>query len=232
MEKVINIDLIGAGGNGSEIFDGLIKIHHGLLCCGHSFGLNVRVWDDKDVSEANCVRQRFYSHEIGQNKAVTLVNKANMFFGVGWKAMPVRYNESIELKSDIVITCVDSIKARQAVYNANKDIKTDALWLDMGNNKDHGQVVLGHLNSNRENAVKNIIDTYPEILTSEDKPDTPSCSSRESIIRQDLFVNQKVANAASNMLWQLMRKGSISKNAIYMDLAAMDEQSVDMSNMH
>ncbi|KZX82747.1 hypothetical protein A3715_33430 [Oleiphilus sp. HI0009] len=102
----------------------------------------------------------------------------------------------------------------------------------MGNNKDHGQVVLGHLNSNRENAVKNIIDTYPEILTSEDKPDTPSCSSRESIIRQDLFVNQKVANAASNMLWQLMRKGSISKNAIYMDLAAMDEQSVDMSNMH
>jgi len=55
----IEIVVIGAGGNGSEVIDCLASFHVALRSLGHPAGLKVTVIDDSVVRESNVVRQRF-----------------------------------------------------------------------------------------------------------------------------------------------------------------------------
>src|ERR1700753_2921679 len=82
----ITVNLIGAGGTGSQMLTALARINHALLNLNHP-GLMVTVFDDDKVSEANLGRQLFAETEIGFYKSVVLVNRINVFFGTSWKAV-------------------------------------------------------------------------------------------------------------------------------------------------
>ena len=58
------------------------------MASGHPGGLHVTVVDGDTISPANCVRQPFTRSEVGLNKAVVLVNRLNMFWGLKWEAVP------------------------------------------------------------------------------------------------------------------------------------------------
>jgi hypothetical protein len=45
--------------------------------------------DGDAISPTNCVRQPFARSEIGHNKAIILVNRLNMFWGLKWEAVPI-----------------------------------------------------------------------------------------------------------------------------------------------
>lgn len=224
-DSTINVTLIGAGGNGSELFESLIKINHGLKALGHEV-LNVTVLDDDKVEEHNILRQRFYFHEVGEYKSLTLVHRANMLHGTNWEAMPRRFTENdtgIIGTSDLVITAVDTVSARIAVHKAKLKLRPckNKYWLDLGVDRTQGQIIFGGMwDDCGSDNLPNLIAYHPELLSMKENSDIPSCSAAESISRQDLFVNSMAAQIACNMLWRAVRMGMIENNYAFFDLVS------------
>ena len=214
--RPINVLLIGAGGNGSEFFDGLVRLHSGIKALGGA-GIRVTVIDDDEVSESNIVRQRFWPHEVRMPKAVALVNRANLLMGLDWQAKVTRLTEVFETKEfDLVVTAVDNISARKVVAESKIH---NSFWLDMGCDRDKAQAVIGlHGHNKLSDTFPTVLAHYPDMLEQE-VANTPSCSAAESISRQDLMINQTIASAAVNLIWRTVRTGQIPYNGVVVDLA-------------
>lgn len=223
--KQIRVLLVGAGGTGSEVFDGLVRFHFGLQAFGHK-GLDVTVVDDDVISAPNCIRQRFWPHEVGIHKSIALVNRANQLMNTHWTALPYKFTGDLLERHDLIISCTDNLAARKEIYKAGKK-HNDTLWLDCGNGTVFGQVVLGHF-GNKKGHIKNVIDLYPEILSEKDKPNRSSCSAAESLSRQSLCINNKIANGAINLLWQLLRKGSLGVHGLKIDAEHFEEVAIEI----
>src|SRR5580704_12590954 len=86
----VSVNLIGAGGTGSQMLTALARINQSLIALQHP-GLIVKIFDDDKVGEANLGRQLFAASEIGLNKAIALINRLNRFFGTNWKAVTHKY---------------------------------------------------------------------------------------------------------------------------------------------
>ncbi len=222
VERAPRIVVIGAGGNGSEVVDALASFHHALRSLGHPEGLEVTVIDDAIVREPNLVRQRFWPCDLGQFKAISLVNRYNLMLGTSWEALPFRFpsQETIEAMraADLIISAVDLSSARRAIASSAL-LSRHCMWLDLGNEARHGQVVFGAAHVDKRGIYPNVMDAYPEIETLED--DTKkSCSVAEAIRSQDCLVNRAVATAGMSIVWELLRTGETDKHWITVDLAS------------
>lgn len=219
LDSKIDIVLIGAGGSGSNALDALSQLHHGLLAVGHPHGLNVSVFDDDVVDIPNIGRQRFTMADVGNNKAITLVNRYNLAYGLNWMAYPCRFEGEVmqEACPDLLITCVDTVSTRaeiaQTMCVSCED--EDMMWLDFGNGRHTGQVILGHL-SDHTDRLPNVYDLYPELQDMEEDNE-PSCSLAEAIRSQDLFINRTIVDAGINILWQLLRSGEIDHHGVFIN---------------
>ncbi|WP_028492656.1 PRTRC system ThiF family protein [Thioalkalivibrio sp. ALE19] len=230
LHEPIPVTLVGAGGTGSEVLDGLVRMHHGLVGLGHP-GLNVRVYDGDTVSASNIGRQRFGPRDVGQNKAVTLVSRYNLFFGLDWEGVPMMADPET-LRGDrcgpwvmpLLVTCVDRASFRVALADhwtgrGSPMGPPPLLWLDMGNGQHRGQVVLGHLarddHRRPEFKLPHIVDLYPEMRDQPDD-DAPSCSMAEALASQDLWVN-KYASMGLSLIWSLIREGEIDHHGMFFD---------------
>ena len=91
----VSVALIGCGGIGSTMLSCLAKLHHVLVKLDKP-GLQVTVFDDDVVSESNIGRQLFSEADIGDNKAICLVNRINRCYGLSWEAIPQRITDKIE----------------------------------------------------------------------------------------------------------------------------------------
>lgn len=238
----VPVVLVGAGGTGSRILNGLAQIHHSLVSLGH-MGLDVHVADGDAVSDANVGRQLFSPADVGRNKAECLVTRHNMFYGLSWKAYPQMATKSLELRDvrgympHVLITAVDSAAARMKIARGlgrssfssrhQSDMRF-AYWLDTGNTADTGQVVLGTLTKEgvkqptkgvTTRTLPTVLDLYPDMAGQDNEiTQGPSCSIAEALDRQDLFINQWVASAAVQLLWRGFRKGHITEHGAFINL--------------
>jgi PRTRC genetic system ThiF family protein len=222
LKRVVKVAVIGAGGTGSALVVRLVQLHHAMLALGHPGGLMVEVFDDDTVSEANIGRQCFYPCDVGQNKAMLLINRINMAWPTGWKAMPVRVKVGDTLTADIVIGCVDTRAARAVIM---KCIKTEhTYYVDSGNSQNTGQVVLGELGDaatmQRHDRLPTIADLYPELVdpTKDAADNTPSCSVADALRKQSLVINNTMANEIFNLLWMLFRNGTLPYSGRFVNL--------------
>ncbi len=206
------IQLVGAGGNGSQMLTGLARLHTALRALEHP-GLAVTVCDPDIVTEANVGRQLFSPADIGQHKAVVLVHRLNAFFGLNWHADPRPFTEAKNYHdSDFIIGCVDTIAARREIAQVLKKTKRPIYWLDLGNDTNTGQVILGG------NGLPTIMDYFPGMKRQRKERNTPSCSLAESLERQDLFINQAVTTWALHLLWTMFRTGGVDHVGYYVNL--------------
>lgn len=230
MQNTVNIAVIGAGGSGSQVITGLSKINYAIKQLGHE-GINLTVFDPDEVSASNVGRQNFYPADIGQNKAILLTHRANMFYGTNWQALPIlfeptQYNYR---DYDIIIVCVDKAQFRADLVNNAKDVFGAGMMLDMGNGASTGQVIFGHLGkvSKDEIRLPNVLDYYPE-LDGMDDDDEPSCSMEEALSKQDLFVNTGVVTPALNLLWSLLRHGGLDHQGVYVDVKTGESTPINI----
>lgn len=221
--RPVRVCVIGAGGTGSQVLTGLAQLNMAMLALGHPGGLDVEVWDDDHVSEANVGRQMFFPADVGLPKATVMVNRINMTLGTAWKATVKRFCPSQAFTADLVVGCVDNRASRKSILETLQESHGTKLWLDIGNNLDSGQVVLGEVQSKHSKEAKTLphaAELFPEIvddsLDAED--DVPSCSLAESLEKQALFVNRGVALYALNILWQLFRYGEIDHHGVFVNL--------------
>ena len=221
----LRVLIIGAGGNGSAVLLGLPYLHQAMKVWGHAGGLHVMLVDGDLVSETNCVRQPFAAADVGLNKAIVLINRVNVFWGLRWQAHPEHFHkDSLKTNSaspHLIVGCVDTRAARQAIQSAVTRVDdSTAYWLDLGNNASSGQFVLGQpLNAaNHRSAarLRTIAELYPEIVDAEAGEDPlPSCSAAEALERQEPFINQVLATSALAMLARLFRYGTLTHHGAF-----------------
>lgn len=225
----ITVNLIGAGGTGSKVLTALMEMNHSLVELGHA-GLQIRLWDDDIVTNANLGRQRFAESEIGLYKSVALINRANRFSGTNWKAETIKFEKENlgrlpeYAQATIYITCVDNVKARFGVAEILKELSKrrhhrdePKYWLDFGNSQHTGQVLLSTIgaikqpNSEKYETVASlpfVTDEFGDLLKqSEQQDNTPSCSLAEALEKQDLFINSSLTQMGCSLLWSLFRNG-------------------------
>jgi PRTRC genetic system ThiF family protein len=216
--RPLRVLLVGAGGSGSAVLLQLPFLEQALRAWGQP-GLTVTVMDPDTVSEVNVVRQPFSHVDIGANKAMCLVGRINMFWGFAWKAIPHAFGEGPAGASecDLVISCVDTRKARHQIAESFKKFRAPAYHLDLGNDASSGQYVLGQPMDRKlparaqEARLPTVFELYPEIADSTlGESPLPSCSALEALDRQEPFINQTLAVSSLAMLARLLRYGQIS----------------------
>jgi PRTRC genetic system ThiF family protein len=231
VNRGLRILLIGSGGTGSAVLFALPDLHNALIAWGAESGLHVIVMDADTVSPTNCVRQPFGGSDIGLNKATVLVNRLNMFHQLDWEARAEYFTPEREPSStsfdrtiDFVISCVDTRSARRAMHEAfttrTGPWRNVSYWLDIGNNADNGQFVLGQprncCNKPSSTRLRTVAELYPSIMdTSAGEDDLPSCSAAEALTRQEPMTNKVLAMSALAMLTQLIHHGEVNHQGAF-----------------
>ena len=247
----ITVNLIGAGGTGSQVLTALARMNHALTELNHA-GLSVRLWDDDVITEANLGRQLFAECELGLYKSLALINRINRFFGTNWKAETQKFQKDdlgklqSNMKSEIYISCVDSVKSRFDIAEILNELKIYKgyyrnqckYWMDFGNSQFTGQVLLSTIgnikqpNSEKYDTVVNlpfITEEFGELLkVSEAEDNTPSCSLAKALEKQDLFINSTLAQMGSSLLWNLFRNGLIENRGFFLNLKNFTAQPIKL----
>jgi PRTRC genetic system ThiF family protein len=247
----VTINLIGAGGTGSQVLTALARMNHALTELNHA-GLSVRLWDNDIITEANLGRQLFAESELGLHKSVALINRINRFFGTNWKAETQKFERNGlgkiqgNMKSAIYISCVDNVKSRFEIAEILDELKYDKgyyrnqckYWIDLGNCQFSGQALLSTIgnirqpNSEKYETVANlpfVTDEFGELLKhSETEDDTPSCSLAEALEKQDLFINSTLAQMGCSLLWNLFRNGLTENRGFFLNLKNFQSQPIKL----
>lgn len=224
LEKQVHVTVVGCGGTGTAFVSGLPLLHQAMLALGHPHGLDVSLVDGDRISATNCVRQPFCENEIGLFKSTVLATRINLFYGLGWRAYPRFMDESWRDETDILVSCVDTRKARKMLLRTAA-YQACHYWLDIGNNAATGQFVLGQpdnrSNSKCSSRLPTVTELFPEIVDPElDRRDSlPSCSAVEALTRQEPFINQSLAHLALAMLARLFRHGCLPYHGAFVNLA-------------
>ena len=233
LERQVRVLVVGCGGTGSAFVAGLPYLHQSLAARGHPGGLHVTVVDGDTISVTNCVRQPFARSEVGLNKAIVLVNRINLFWGLKWEAVPVHLRQGTfisrsysgdDLRAHLVIGCVDTRAARAVIRDSVSKWSTVSYWLDLGNNADSGQFILGEpLNERNRRAklrLRSAPELFPEIVDPNlDNDREPSCSSAAALERQEPFVNSTLAQHALALLARLFRYGTVCYHGGFISLS-------------
>jgi len=229
----VTVNLVGAGGTGSQVLSSLARMDQALTALGHP-GLHIRLWDNDLVSPANVGRQLFSPADVGNFKSTVLITRVNRYFGYEWEARTQLFNGS--KKANITITCVDTAAARIAIGRtiSDKPWSADPLinaiyWLDLGNLQKTGQVVIGTLHpvtqpKSTEKTTKvlaNVVKKFPQLKKIKEDQQGPSCSLAEALEKQDLFINSTLAQFGCNLLWKMFREGVIRYHGCYVNLETL-----------
>jgi len=200
--------VVGAGGNGSIFMTHLSRISQAWVKLGGE-PFQIHLYDPDNVSEANLARQCFCEADIGMPKAIVLSHRLRAFFGV----LVTPHVESWSYQwggfPDLIVGCVDNIKGRRAMA---KRWSREKYYLDLGNNDNTGQVVLGG------HGLKTVFEVFPQLKRQRDKQDLPSCSMAESLSRQDLFINPTIATLGGHLLWRLLRQGGLNHHGYVVNM--------------
>lgn len=236
----VTVNIVGAGGTGCRVLSHLAALDKTLRALGHP-GLFVSVYDPDTVTEANLGRQLFSETEVGVNKAVCMVSRINNFFGYDWRAVATRFPQHVKDASNddlanITLTCTDNVKSRLDMWEflksvrdirGNRPYSKSLYWMDFGNTKTTGQVILGTVPVDMEQpvskkfkAVGNLkpITEYVNYAAVKVRDSGPSCSQAEALEKQDLYINSALAVFGCDILWKMFRHGMIEYRGVFMNL--------------
>jgi PRTRC genetic system ThiF family protein len=225
LERKVRVLVVGCGGTGSVIAGGLPYLDLSMRAQGHPYGLRVTVMDGDTISPVNSVRQPFSRAEIGLYKAIVLVNRLNIFWGLDWDAVPENLTESHQIQQmDVVIGCVDTRAARAVIEHRTTRSSAVHYAMDIGNSESSGQFILGEplnaVNRRSRTRLRTAAELFPEITDATfDNDGQPSCSAIEALSRQECFVNAVLAQHALALLARLFRYGEISYHGAFVDVA-------------
>lgn len=128
--------LIGAGGIGSEISEGLVRKGIGEL----------RIYDHDTIEMSNLNRQHFFKHDIGKNKGVCLAENiaghatcGTVLHGYGYSfqdAVALEHN----LNADIVVCGVDNNAARVAMSKYYRKLEVPVIFIAVDYMAENGYV--------------------------------------------------------------------------------------------
>lgn len=223
----VQIVLAGCGGNGSHMarhLGGIIRVLY-----RQQAGVNLTICDPDIVKEENIDRQDFCDADKDKPKAVVLASRYARAWGVNTMAFVGEYHEGLLCGADltVLVGCVDRPEGRRVLSETLRhnpeEPRPDELpsywWLDLGNVRDAGRVLLGSayakdqlrgaffVEKKRCISLPSPTLQYPTLLVPgrEDLPDNDmSCAQLTAANLQSLNINPAVAVQAADMLTRLL----------------------------
>ncbi|MFN8472813.1 MAG: ThiF family adenylyltransferase [Anaerolineae bacterium] len=229
-ERDVTIVLVGCGGTGSFLVESVCRLLIGRAA-------ELYLVDMDRVEEHNIGRQAFGPENLGGFKAQVLAERLARRFRrtIGYSVQPydrALHSEVFGRQSGrlrLLLGCVDNLAARRAIA-ATLDGRSDVLWLDCGNGRNSGQVLLG--NATRSEMLRGAFLPQdglcralpapslqrPDLL---DAPPAPlpalDCAAAVAHNIQGPTINQMVAAIAASFVEKLL-DGSCGWMAAYFDL--------------
>lgn len=266
--KWVEFWLVGAGGTGSFMAMNLARLAFELMTVGK--GARIVIVDPDRVETGNIPRSNFCFAEVGLNKAETLAGRLSRAWGIkvgfvkeGFRpALLQSKNDDWQVQSSssskltILVGCVDNHLARIQMHEAVKfhneqryvsDRSPRVWWIDGGNGRDTGQILIGNrlsekeiCESARQSPILSLLPApslqHPELLKRENAKSIErqnqtteeriTCAERIRLGEQSLNVNQRVAVEMSEILSQLLLTQTLKRFATYFDLESGSSRSV------
>ncbi|MBL8190654.1 MAG: ThiF family adenylyltransferase [Acidobacteria bacterium] len=236
----VRMVIVGCGGTGSWLAPSVARIARVLNESGIQTSA---LFVDPDLIESkNIPRQNFCDAELRVPKAQTLAARYSLAWGIEIGAVTDHFKaEMIGSRWNrltVVIGCVDNAAARRELaktLNANAgDSPPHVWWLDCGNRRESGQVLLGSTNDPRALRSAFPLDGFCQHLPSpvlqcpdllEPQPEelshhNLSCAELALANAQGLIVNQRVAAEAADYLARLLIHQNLHRFATWFDLAS------------
>ena len=266
--KTVQFWLVGAGGTGSFMAMNLARLAFELYQRGKA--ASIVIVDPDFVETDNIPRSNFCFAEIGLNKAETLAGRVSGAWGIEVGFVKEAFTPALLLtrrddwtvqsssqKLTILVGCVDNHLARREIHRCLKEFEPYnpqdapvAWWIDGGNGKFSGQVLLG--STVKKDWVENHFTTaaicrklpapsllHPELLENQEHalrrtaaPAAAAMSQRIScpeLVRlgeQSLNVNARVALEIGEMLTQFLLTNSLKRFGNYFDLESGTSRSL------
>ncbi len=251
----LKIYLIGAGGTGSYAAMAIARLCFELKRTGKTCELTII--DPDRVEAGNIPRSNFCAAEIGRFKAQTLAERITQAWGlevahINEKLTPKKHIEQTSYRElTILVGCVDNHKARREIdftlrklneHNMRQAPK--AWWIDGGNGRSSGQVLIG--SEFKKFAKKNLFTSkticqnlpapsiiHPELLKDQEidsgrtaSREALTCPERIRLGEQSLNINQRVAIEIAEILTELLLTNSLKRFATYFDLESGTTRSL------
>ena len=209
----IKVVLIGCGGTGSRLLVELSALSQNLVEMGH-LGFQIHVFDNDKVEQHNIGRQCFYQSDVDQYKSNVLASRINRSYGDDIRSYPRKYSERFHdtIEPDVIISAVDNVKTRKQISKFS--FKENFIWLDTGNDKDSGQVILSMYKDNKK-ITPNCVDLFPNMV---DEPEVPSCSTREALFKQSFMINKFIGSFAIQILSSIFIDYQIPYSQLYFNM--------------
>ncbi len=251
--------IIGAGGTGSFAALNIARLCFEMRERGKVVELTII---DPDRVEANNIpRSNFCAAEIGRFKAQTLAERISQAWGleVGYSNERFDYEKHVKpycggfQQTSVFIGCVDNHLARREIHRALQKCEpyyaTDApntWWVDGGNGKFSGQVLIGSTTKIEDASDYFTTATicrklpapsifHPELLEPENAGNprprefterAASCPELVRLGEQSLNINSRVAVEIGEMLAALLLTNSLRRFASYFDLESGTSRSL------
>ena len=241
----IQISLVGCGGTGSHLAVALARMSYHVRERGGP-PLHLVFIDGDRVEARNIGRQLFARAELGNNKAQTLADRLNAALGLDIVAMPEMATATLlgELAPPyqtigILVGAVDTASGRRAMHEA-LGRSTWRLWLDVGNERDWGKVLLGTVTDARQlrgalalggicTALPAPTLRYPHLLDDAPLQLRADCAHASADGAQSLMVNQAMAAVAGQYLHQLVIARQITTCETALDLVTLTMRSTPIT---
>jgi len=227
------IVVVGVGGTGSLVADGLCRLLKGS-------DIKIILNDYDIVEEHNLFRQNFYAGDVGKFKAQVLAERLARQYGreIGYIVFPfekdifdINNGGGFTSKSMnmLIIGCTDKTESRR---NIAESITGMNCWLDSGNGFNSGQVLIG--NANKKEHLRECFNEgahtvsrlpspsmqVPALLIPPTKPE-PARDCAEAVVdnEQSPTINQAMATIVLDMTWKFL-SNKLTYMGVYVDLEA------------
>lgn len=257
----LRIIQVGAGGTGSFAALAIARLMFELKESGKA--VELLIVDPDQVESGNIPRSNFCSAEMGSFKAQTLAKRITLAWGLECNYANEPFDAELHLKRSgndyrsltILIGCVDNHLGRLEMHSAveqlqgyRSDDAPNTWWIDGGNGKYSGQVLLGSTTKRlkpenhfvgssicRSLPAPSLV--HPELLTDQEKKtrqtvDLLSCPERIRLGDQSLNVNQRIAVEIGEMLTAMFLTRNLRRFATYFDLETGTSRSLYCTPEH
>lgn len=240
------IVLVGCGGTGSQLARAVARMIYSMKAARQSVPRVCFI--DPDVVELPNVGRQLFTHaEVGLHKAEALAWRFNYSLGLSIEC----HNEAFDPRKHIdrnsgtiLLGAVDNHLARRALAQTR-----DALWIDCGNHRNGGQVVIGNTNDHEailrelrasEESVRylpNAALLYPELLQPDEDESAaePDLSCAELVLQgeQGILINSFIASIAAEYLRKLLQREPITtyQTIFAGDVLSMRSTPISVGNL-
>lgn len=231
---IIRILLVGVGGTGSWLALSLGRLAYHARQKGITFHLTFVDPDRIDIK--NFGRQIYCPRERGLNKAETMAWRLNLALGLDISAIAAPftldvgkawYTPHAPEASQLIIGAVDNHLARRAIAQFVTEMRGRVWWLDGGNARSNGQVLIGNLAEKKQFQVDEMglcrglplpSIQEPGLLEPDPAPQPLACAEMAEREEQSLLVNAQVAAIAGQFVADFSLKRRLEQYATYFNL--------------